>query len=336
MTLPLLGALSVTGFQHDWFFLYVLVVVAVLAGYLAVQFARRRHVLRFANWDLLTKVAPPLRSRRLRHLPAVLLLVALSLLTLALAGPTYAQRIPQNRAVVMLVIDVSESMASTDVSPNRLAAAKDAGKRFADELTPGINLGLVAFSGTASVLVPPTTNRAVMKAAIDKLQTSERTATGEGILTALQQIASVQGVLGGGDGPAPASIVLESDGKETVPPDPEDPRGAFSAARSAKDQKVAISAISFGTPDGYVDIDGQHVAVPVDDQTLSRITDITGGTLFHAGTLDQLNRVYATLQNQLGYQTVPGDASAAWIVLATVVLLAAAVFGVLFNRRLPG
>jgi Ca-activated chloride channel homolog len=336
VTVPLLGPLSATGFQHRWCFLYALLVVAVAAGYLVAQSSRRRHVLRFANMDLLSKVAPPQRRRRLRHLPAVLLMVALALLTLALAGPTHAQRIPQNRAVVMLVIDVSESMASTDVSPNRLAAAKDAGKQFADEITPGINLGLVAFAGTASVLVPPTTNRTVMKAAIDRLQIAERTATGEGILTALQQIASVQSVVGSGDGPAPASIVLESDGKETVPLDPEAPRGAFSAAESAKEQNVTISTISFGTPDGHVDIDGQHIAVPVDDQTLSRIAEITGGELFHAGSLAQLNRVYATLQNQLGYQTVLGDASTAWIALGTIALLAAATAGLLFNRQLPG
>ena len=97
---------------------------------------------------------------------------------------------PRNRAVVMLVIDVSESMVATDVAPNRLAAAKEAGKRFADELTPGINLGLVEFAGTATLLMTPTTDRSAVKAAIDSLQAAERTATGEGIFTALQAIAA--------------------------------------------------------------------------------------------------------------------------------------------------
>src|SRR4029077_20489918 len=49
----------------------------------------------------------------------------------------------------MLIIDVSPSMESTDVSPTRLEAAKEAGKQFADELTPGINLGAIAFGGSA-------------------------------------------------------------------------------------------------------------------------------------------------------------------------------------------
>lgn len=336
MNLPVLGPLSLTGFQHGWYFLYALVALAALGGYVATQLCRRRHVLRFANMDLLASVAPPRGRQFVRHLPAILLVGAVALLTLALAGPTYAQRIPQNRAVVMLVIDVSESMAATDVGPSRLAAAKDAGKRFADELTPGINLGLVAFAGTASVLVPPTTDRARTRAAIDKLQVAERTATGEGILTALQQIATVEGVIGGGDGPPPARIVLESDGKETVPIHPDDPRGAFTAAESAKEQGVVISTISFGTPDGYVDVDGQHVAVPVDDDTLRHVAEITGGDLMHADNLGQLDHAYATLQDELGYQTVPGDASTAWIALGTVVLLAAALTGLLLDRRLPG
>lgn len=69
--------------------------------------------------------------------------------TVGLAGPTRDIRLPRNRAVVMLIIDVSPSMESTDVSPTRLEAAKEAGKQFADELTPGINLGSIAFGGSA-------------------------------------------------------------------------------------------------------------------------------------------------------------------------------------------
>jgi Ca-activated chloride channel family protein len=259
------------------------------------------------------------------------------LLTVAMAGPTHDLRIPRDRAVVMLVIDVSESMASTDVAPNRLQAAKQAGKDFADELTPSINLGLVAFAGTAAVLVPPTTKRSVTKAAIDKLQTADRTATGEGIFTALQAIASVSGVIGGGDGPPPARIVLESDGKETVPVDPDQPRGAFTAARAARDQGVPISSISFGTPYGDVMLDGGEIPVPVDDATLKEISGLSGGgQVFHADTLDQLKRVYATLQQQIGFELVPGDASGVWVALSAFTLAAATLAGLLLDRRLPG
>ncbi|WP_156625027.1 VWA domain-containing protein, partial [Mycobacterium sp. 852002-30065_SCH5024008] len=170
--------------------------------------------------------------------------LSLALLTIALATPTHDMRIPRNRAVIVLVIDMSQSMRATDVPPDRLTAAKEAGKQFADELTPAINLGLVEFAANASLLVSPTTNRAAVKAAIDNLKPAPKTATGEGLFTALQAIATVGSVMGGGDGPPPARIVLESDGAENVPLDPNAPQGAFTAARAAKAEGVQISTIS--------------------------------------------------------------------------------------------
>jgi Ca-activated chloride channel family protein len=334
MTLPLLGPLSLTGFSDGWLFLVMIVVAALAAAYLIAQRARRRRVLRFANLELLEAVSPP-PHRRWRHLPAALLVAALAVLTTAMASPTHDVRIPRNRAVVMLVVDVSESMVATDVAPNRLAAAKEAGSRFADELTPGINLGLVEFAGTATLLMAPTTDRDAVKAAIGTLEPAERTATGEGIFTALQAIAATVGVLGGGDSPPPARIVLESDGKETVPGDPDQPRGAFTAARAAKAQGVGISTISFGTPDGTVRIGDQDIPVPVDDTTLQSISEISGGQAFRAANLDQLNNVYSTLQDVIGYQTIRGDASAGWIRLGAILLTAALLSAVRVNRRLP-
>jgi Ca-activated chloride channel family protein len=184
-------------------------------------------------------------------------------------------------------------------------------------------------------LVAPTTNRDAVKAGIDSLQPAPKTATGEGIFTALQAIATVGAVMGGGDGPPPARIVLESDGAENVPLDPNAPQGAFTAARAAKSQKVQISTISFGTPYGTVDYEGSNLPVPVDDKTLQKICEITDGQAFHADSLDSLKDVYATLQRQIGYETVRGDASAAWMLLGAVVLAGAVLAGLFLNRRLP-
>jgi Ca-activated chloride channel family protein len=317
MKLPLLGAVSLTGFQNAWFFLFLLAVLLVTGIYVALQYARRRKVLRFANMEVLERVAP-LRTGRWRHVPTILLATSLVLLTTAMAGPTSDIRIPLNRAVVMLVIDVSESMASNDVPPNRLAAAQEAGKKFADELTPAINLGLVEFAANASLLKP-----------------MPKTATGEGIFTALQAIATVGSVMGGGEGPPPARIVLESDGAANVPMDQNAPQGAFTAARAAKDQGVQISTISFGTPYGTVDYEGANIPVPVNDQTLQEICKITDGQAFHADSLESLESVYSTLQRQIGYETVKGDASLAWMVLGSVVLAGAVLAGLFLNSRLP-
>ena len=335
MSLPLLGPLAMSGFAHPWFWLFLLVPCVVAGLYLVVHLARRRRVLRFANMEMLESVAPQ-RQTRWRHLPAILLVTSLVLLTAALAGPTQDVRIPRNRAVVMLVIDVSQSMRATDVPPTRMAAAQDAAKRFADELTPGINLGLIAYGGTASVLVVPTTNRAVMKASIDKLQFEDRTGTGQAILTALQAIATVGAVIGGGDAPAPARIVLFSDGKETVPSNPDAPNGAYTAARTAKSQGVPISTISFGTPYGFVEINGQRQPVPVDDLTMKKVAELSGGQAYSASTVSELQNVYATLQQQIGYETTRGDASTGWLRLGVLMLALAALCGLVENRRLPG
>src|SRR6188472_1577105 len=334
MTLPLLGPMTLSGFEHVWFFLFLLVVLGIVALYVIVSLARQRRMLRFANMELLESVAPK-RPSRWRHLPAILLVLSLLLLTVAMAGPTHDVRIPRNRAVVMLVIDVSQSMRATDVSPNRMAAAQEAAKQFADQLTPGINLGLIAYAGTATVLVAPTTNRDPTKAAIDKLQLADRTATGEGIFTALQAIATVGAVIGGGDEPPPARIVLMSDGKETVPSNPDNPKGAYTAARTAKDQGVPISTVSFGTPYGYVEINDQRQPVPVDDGMLKKIAQLSNGNSYSASSLEQLKEVFTSLQQQIGYETIKGDASAGWLRLGALILALAALAAMLLNRRLP-
>ncbi|ORB86834.1 hypothetical protein B1987_27155 [Mycobacterium kansasii] len=334
MTLPLLGPMTLSGFAHSWFFLFLFVIVALVALYIVLQLARQKRMLRFANMELLESVAPK-RPSRWRHVPAILLALSLVLLTTAMAGPTHDVRIPRNRAVVMLVIDVSQSMRATDVEPNRMVAAQEAAKQFADELTPGINLGLIAYAGTATVLVSPTTNRDATKNALDKLQFADRTATGEAIFTALQAIATVGAVIGGGDAPPPARIVLFSDGKETMPTNPDNPKGAFTAARTAKDQGVPISTISFGTPYGFVEINGQRQPVPVDDETLKKVAQLSGGNAYNAATLAELKAVYASLQQQIGYETIKGDASAGWLRLGALVLALAGLAALLINRRLP-
>jgi Ca-activated chloride channel family protein len=334
MTLPLLGPMTLSGFEHSWFFLFLFFVAALIALYVLLQLARQRRMLRFANMELLESVAPK-RPSRWRHVPAILLVLSLLLFTIAMAGPTNDVRIPRNRAVVMLVIDVSQSMRATDVEPNRMAAAQVAAKQFADELTPGINLGLIAYAGTATVLVSPTTNRDATKAALDKLQFADRTATGEAIFTALQAIATVGAVIGGGDTPPPARVVLFSDGKETMPTNPDNPKGAYTAARTAKDQGVPISTISFGTPYGFVEINDQRQPVPVDDETMKKVAQLSGGNSYNAASLAELKAVYSSLQQQIGYETIKGDASVGWLRLGALVLALAGLAALLINRRLP-
>ena len=105
------------------------------------------------------------------------------------------------------------------------------------------------------------------------------------------------------------AIVLMSDGKETVPSNPDNPKGAFTAARTAKDQGVPISTISFGTPYGYVEINDQRQPVPVDDEMLQQIAELSGGEFFTASSLEELSEVYTDLSSRSATRRIKGDAS---------------------------
>ena len=334
MTAPGIGALSFSGFQHPWLAGFALVPIGLLALYVLAQIRRRRRMRRFADPELADTVVPR-RESRWRHVPIAMLLIALLLLTVALAGPSRSIRIPRNRAVIMLAIDVSQSMRATDVAPSRLDAAKQAAKKFAGELTPGVNLGLISFAGTANVLVSPTPQHEATIAALDNLRPDNSTAIGEAIFSALDSIATVAAVLSSNASSPPARTVLLSDGKENKPENPNNPRGAYTAARAAKDRGVPISTISFGTGDGYVEVDNQRLPVPVDPDMLQHIAQMSGGQSYKATNVDELNRSYAAVQDQVGYQTVPGPAGSGWLRLAVMSATIAVLLALIINRRLP-
>jgi Ca-activated chloride channel family protein len=328
-----LGLLSLSGFDDPVWLVLLIAPAALLGVYAAAQGRRRQRLRRFA--DPAASVTPK-RPSPWRHLPIALLLIALVPLTLALAQPTRDVRVPRNRAVIMLVIDVSQSMAATDVPPNRLTAAQHAAQDFAKQVTPGVNLGLIAFAGTPNVLVAPSPDHQLTVAALDKLRPDDKTATGQAIFSALQSIQTVNAVLKGPDDkPAPATIVLLSDGKETVPDNPNAPEGAYTAARAARQQGVTISTIAFGTPTGHVELNNQIVPVPVDDDMMKAIANLSGGQTSTAATIDDLSRNFHAAQDQLGYRIERGPASAGWLRLAVMLAGAGAVLGLLINRRLP-
>ncbi|QIS04714.1 VWA domain-containing protein [Nocardia brasiliensis] len=320
-------------------FLAVLALIAL--GYVLVQRGKHKHMLRFSNMELLEKVAPA-RPSPLRHVPIALMLVGLVFLTIAAAGPTAVKKVARNRATVMLVMDVSLSMEATDVPPSRIEVAKKAGKEFVDGLPSGLNIGFITFAGTASVMVSPTTNHESVKAAIDNAKLAERTATGEGILTALNAIDTLASVLGGAQEPPPARIVLMSDGKQTVPAfeDVDNPRHEFVAARLAKNKNVPISTISYGTRWGKVSIpreDGSSddVPVPVDDDAMRELARLSGGEFYTASTLQELSKVYDTLEQQIGFELTRGDASRPWLLLGLLITSAGVIAGLLYRQRLP-
>jgi Ca-activated chloride channel family protein len=321
--------MSLSGFTAPWWFLLFVVVAALAVFYVVLQRVLRKRTLRFANLPMLEKVAPK-RQGWYKHVPAAFLMVAFIALTVALAGPTAEQKVPRNRATVMLVIDTSLSMKATDVQPSRLEAAQVAAKSFADGLTPGINLGLISFAGSATVLVAPTTDRGAVTQSIDGLKLAQSTATGDAIVAALAAVDSFGKVVGGADGPPPARVVLMTDGKETV-----GTRKATEAADDAKKAGIPISTISFGTEEGVVEIEGRQQEVPVDDDSMKEIAKRSGGEFFKAASAEELRRVYDTLGEQIGYEKKQSDASRPWVALGTVLGMVAVAGALLFGQRLP-
>ena len=326
MTLPGIGPLPLYGFQRPAMLVFALVPLALLGMYVVVQARRQRRLHRFTEANVPQSLW--------RHIPIAVSVLCLALLTVALATPTHDMKIPRNRAVIMLVIDMSQSMRATDVEPTRLKAAEQAASQFASQLTPGINLGLVGFAGTPYLLVPPTPQHQATIESLKKLDFADGTATGEAILTALHAIQAT--AVAGGDTPPPARIVLLSDGKENKPPDPSDPHdGGYTAARLAKDQGVPISTITFGTPGGEIEMAGARVAVPVAADQMKTIARLSGGQSYTATNLGELNKDYDSIQNEIGYRTVPGPGSAGWLRLGVIAAVFAAALALLINRRLP-
>src|SRR5690349_18725659 len=122
----------------------LLAVVALVAAYVVLQTRRKSYALRYTNLPLLASVAPKRPGWR-RHVPAALFLLALSTLVVGFAEPAAEQRVPRERATIILAIDTSLSMEATDVSPKRIDAAKVAAKSFVDKLPPKINVAVLAF-----------------------------------------------------------------------------------------------------------------------------------------------------------------------------------------------
>jgi len=204
--------MSLTGFTTPLWFLLLVVVAALAVGYVWMQRRRRRQVLRFANLAMLERVAPK-RQGWWRHLPVALLLAALVLFTLALTGPTAEQKVPRNRATVLLVIDVSLSMRSTDVVPTRADAASAAVRTFVDGVSGGTRLAIVSFSSAASVVQPLTDDKDVARDAIGRIPPPNGgTAIGDALATAARLLPAT----------GRRAIVLVTDGTTFE----EKPRGA--------------------------------------------------------------------------------------------------------------
>jgi Ca-activated chloride channel family protein len=315
-------------FQSPSWLLALLVIAALVAFYVVLQLRRKAYAARFTNVALLGSIVPKRPGWR-RHLAFAVVALGLAALVVSLAVPSTKVRVPRERATVVMAVDVSLSMKATDIEPDRFRAMQKAAKEFVDVLPGRINLGLVSFAGTATNLVPPTTDRAEVANAIDHLDLAESTAIGEAIFTSLTAIENFQSTIDTTtEDVPPARIVLLSDGYNTVG------RADTQAIDAARAAGVPVSTIAFGTDYGTLDLEGETVPVPVDRTTLKAIADDTGGSYSEAASAAQLEQVYADLGSQIGYTTEPKDVSY-WFVRGGVLLaLIGACLSLLWTNRL--
>jgi Ca-activated chloride channel family protein len=319
-------------FLSSWRLVFLLAPAALLIAYVVMQRNRRKTALRFTSVDLLASVAPR-RPGWQRHIPATVLLGALVLLVVAFAQPTSATRTPKQRATVILALDTSGSMGASDVAPTRLVAAEQEARRFVNALPAGVQLGLVAFNTSASVLVSPTSDRTTMLAAINSLTANGGTATGDAIYLALNAISAVPP---GADGTkAPAAIVLMSDGAPSIGRgDQTAAETVISAADAAKQVGVKVNTIAFGTEAGTVVIEGRTIAVPFDPAAMAQVASESGGHSFTAQTAGQLKSVYQEIGRTVGYDVHRHEITAWFTGIALALLIAAAIAALIWSQRL--
>ena len=304
----------------------LLAVAALLVAYVVLQRRRPAYALRFTELDLLASLVPRHAAWR-RHVPAALLLVSLTALTTAFARPQADVQVPRERATVVVALDTSISMEATDVAPDRIGAARESAATFIAGLPDRFNVGLVSFSGTASIVVQPTKDHELVVSAVRSLELGPSTAIGEAVFAALAAIQSVPGEPD--QEPPPARIVLLSDGTNTVG------RDVSLAAEAAVDAGVPVSTIAYGTPDGVVQVQGQLIPVPVDGPALERLAEATGGSAFTAQSGEELSEVYDDIGTQVGTTTERREITAAVTGVALALAIGAAVASLVWGARLP-
>jgi Ca-activated chloride channel family protein len=210
----------------------------------------------------------------------------------------------------MLATDVSGSMTATDVAPNRLVAAKQAARAFLDKVPARVNVGVMAFNQTPTVLSSPSTDREEARNAIARMTPSGGTASGEAIATAVTALRTNPASQGKRNGqPPPAAIVLLSDGKSTSG------RDAIAMAKSAGSAGIRVYTVALGTPNGTITVPRKNggtttVKVPPDPQALQAIAQAGGGQSFSAQSTDRLSEVYQQLGSQLGHKTTKREITA--------------------------
>jgi Ca-activated chloride channel homolog len=311
-------------------FLAVGLLVALALGWAAIVVTRRRTAAL-----ALAGVAPDGWWRGRGRMAGVWCTIAgVAVLAVAVAGPAASVPVSHASGTVILAMDVSGSMAATDVAPSRLGAAKQAAVSFVNAQPSTVNIGVVAFQQGGLEAALPTADHATVTAAIHRLQAGGGTSLGEAILASLSAITHKAVVLGRG-GAIPsigywpsATIVIFSDGQD------ESGTGDAAAAAVAQKAGVHIDTVGVGTAAGTtVEVEGFHLFTALDEATLKSISQATGGTYHPASDASQLNGIASSINLRLTVTNEPLPLAGAFIGLALALLAAGALLTVARTGR---
>ncbi|WP_252374418.1 VWA domain-containing protein [Hydrogenophaga sp. 2FB] len=322
---------------------------------------RKQTALRYASLSIVREAMGKGPGWR-RHVPPVLLLMAIALMLIASARPMATIVLPSNQQTIILAMDVSGSMRAEDVQPNRLVASQNAAKAFLADLPRHVKVGIVAFAGSAQVVQPITLSREDLVAAIDKFQLQRATAIGSAIVVSLSELFPEQRINLGDmtysrntDPFAPkgrsldqakpdekpftpvapgsyssAAIILLTDGQRTTGVD------TAEAAKMAAERGVRVYTVGVGTVDGeIIGFEGWSMRVRLDEDSLKEVARLTQAEYFYAGTAENLKKVYETLSSRLTVEKKETEISGLLALAASLLALLSAGLSVLwFNRIL--
>ena len=341
--------------------LALLLIPVALLGYLLVQRRRNKYVVRFTNVDLLTNLVPRSPSWR-RHVPVALYLAAVGALAIALARPSMVIAVPREEATVILTMDTSRSMLSTDVSPDRMTAAKQAAVDFVDKLPAGFKVGLVAFSTEARLVLAPTTDRSQVEAAVNGLRADGGTALGDAIDLSLQAagLGDTTPAAPAANSPDPSAAASPDASASPAPSAATDDQGTplvatvllsdgknstgelepLDAADEAAQAGVPIYTIALGTQDGTVDVQDQFgqwqtIPVPPDPDTLGEIAERTGARFFEAPSAEDLQSIYQGIGSRVGFTNEEQEVTQWFAAGALILVLGGAGLAAFWFNRIP-
>ena len=268
-------------------------------------------------------------------------IAGVAVLAVAVAGPAASVPVSRASGTVILAMDVSGSMAATDVTPSRLDAAKRAALSFIYAQPDKVDIGVVAFQQGGLEAALPTADHVTAASAVRRLKTGGGTSLGDAILASLSAITHKTVSIGRG-GSAPdigywpsATIVLFSDGQDQAGAVSGSPgTGADAAAAVAQKAGVHIDTVGVGTTAGTtVDVDGYHLFTALSVTTLKSISQTTGGTYHPASDASELDGIASSIDLRLTVTHEPLPLAGAFIALALALLAAGAVLTVTRSGR---